>query len=80
MHPRAVREWQRALGVIAVKNDRKFAREQQGAIERLDHLVDDTDLKVTYEGFTPPPARKADIKVKDVAELVAKLKNEAKVI
>ena len=43
-------------------------------------LVDDTDLKVTYEGFTPPPARKAGIKVKDVAELVSKLKNEAKVL
>jgi len=37
-------------------------------------------LKVTYAGFTPPPGRKAGIKVKDVAELVQKLKNEAKVI
>jgi electron transfer flavoprotein beta subunit len=48
--------------------------------EALDGLTDDTDLKVSYEGFTPPPARKAGIKVKDVAELVSKLKNEAKVL
>ena len=47
---------------------------------KLEDLASDTELKVTYEGFTPPAARKAGIKVKDVAELVGKLKNEAKVL
>ncbi|MFO0617270.1 MAG: electron transfer flavoprotein subunit beta/FixA family protein [Polyangiaceae bacterium] len=40
----------------------------------------DTKLKVTYGGFTAPASRKAGIKVKDVAELVSKLKNEAKAL
>lgn len=40
----------------------------------------DTKLKVTYGGFTAPASRKAGIKVKDVAELVDRLKNEAKAI
>jgi electron transfer flavoprotein beta subunit len=35
---------------------------------------------IKYLGFEPPPARKAGVKVKDVAELVSKLKNEAKVL
>jgi electron transfer flavoprotein beta subunit len=35
---------------------------------------------VQYHSFQPPPARKAGIKVKDVAELVSRLKNEAKVL
>ncbi|MEJ7735468.1 MAG: electron transfer flavoprotein subunit beta/FixA family protein [Polyangiaceae bacterium] len=37
-------------------------------------------LKITYSGFQAPPARKAGIKVKDVAELVQRLKTEAKVL
>jgi electron transfer flavoprotein beta subunit len=37
-------------------------------------------LKITYTGFQAPPARKAGIKVKDVAELVQRLKTEAKVL
>jgi len=48
--------------------------------EKLAALAGDVALKVTYKAFTPPPARKAGIKVKDVAELVSKLKNEAKVL
>ncbi len=56
------------------------AKKKPLAEEKLDALVEDTDLKVSYDGFTPPPARKAGIKVKDVAELVSKLKNEAKVL
>jgi electron transfer flavoprotein beta subunit len=47
---------------------------------KLADLAEDTELKVEYEGFSSPPARKAGIKVKDVAELVNKLKNEAKVL
>ncbi len=43
-------------------------------------LAADVALKVSYNQFSPPPARKAGIKVKDVAELVSKLKNEAKVL
>jgi len=35
---------------------------------------------VSQIGVTPPPERAAGIKVEDVAQLVDKLKNEAKVI
>lgn len=37
-------------------------------------------LTTSYEKFEPPPARKAGVKVKSVAELVDKLKNEARVL
>lgn len=47
---------------------------------KLADLASDTSLKVHYGSFAPPPARKAGIKVKDVAELVDRLKNEAKAI
>lgn len=47
---------------------------------KLADLASDTSLKVHYGTFAPPPARKAGIKVKDVAELVDRLKNEAKAI
>jgi electron transfer flavoprotein beta subunit len=47
---------------------------------KLTDVSPDTKLRVTYAKFEPPPSRKAGIKVKDVAELVSKLKNEAKVI
>lgn len=47
---------------------------------KLGDLVTDTALKVTYAKFEAPPARKAGVKVKDVAELVNRLKNEAKVL
>ena len=47
---------------------------------KLAELAADQGLKVQYLGFEPPPARKAGIKVKDVADLVARLKNEAKVL
>ena len=40
----------------------------------------DTALKIKYTGFELPPARKAGVKVKTVAELVQKLKTEAKVL
>jgi electron transfer flavoprotein beta subunit len=40
----------------------------------------DTALKIKYNAFELPPARKAGIKVKTVAELVEKLKSEAKAL
>jgi electron transfer flavoprotein beta subunit len=47
---------------------------------KLAELAADTALKVQYRSFEPPPKRKAGIKVKDVADLVAHLQNEAKVL
>ena len=47
---------------------------------KLPDLAPDLGLKVTYHAFERPPSRKAGVKVKDVAELVSKLKNEAKVL
>ena len=47
---------------------------------KLQDLTPDTSLQVQYKQFLPPKGRKAGIKVKDVAELVDKLKNEAKVL
>jgi electron transfer flavoprotein beta subunit len=47
---------------------------------KLAELCPDTALRIKYSKFEPPPARKAGIKVKDVAELVNRLKNEAKVL
>jgi electron transfer flavoprotein beta subunit len=47
---------------------------------KLAELAADGALKTTYHAFQPPAARKAGIKVKDVAELVSKLKNEAKAL
>jgi electron transfer flavoprotein beta subunit len=46
----------------------------------LADLAPDAALKVKYQSFQPPPGRKAGIKVKDVAELVSRLKDEAKVL
>ncbi len=47
---------------------------------KLGELAADQALKVVYQQFQAPPSRKAGIKVKDVPELVAKLKDEAKVL
>ena len=47
---------------------------------KLAELAPDTNLKIQYVAFEPPPARKAGVKVKTAAELVEKLKAEAKVI
>ena len=43
-------------------------------------LAADAALKIQYTGAELPPARKAGVKVKSVAELVTKLKTEAKVL
>jgi electron transfer flavoprotein beta subunit len=47
---------------------------------KLADAAADQSLKVTYHSFQPPPARKSGIKVKDVTDLVNRLKNEAKVL
>ena len=47
---------------------------------KLADLVPDTGMKIKYTGFELPPARKAGVKIKTVAELVQKLKTEAKVL
>jgi electron transfer flavoprotein beta subunit len=47
---------------------------------KLAELTTDVAPKIAYTSFELPPARKAGIKVKSVAELVDKLKNEAKVV
>jgi len=47
---------------------------------KLGDLTSDTALRIEYKQYLPPKGRKAGIKVKDVAELVDKLKNEAKVL
>ncbi|WP_394838505.1 electron transfer flavoprotein subunit beta/FixA family protein [Pendulispora rubella] len=47
---------------------------------KLADLTTDTALKIKYSAFEPPAARKAGVKVKTVAELVGKLKTEAKVL
>jgi electron transfer flavoprotein beta subunit len=56
------------------------AKKKPLAEVKLADLAADGDLKVQYHGFQPPPARKAGIKVKDVSDLVSRLKNEAKVL
>lgn len=47
---------------------------------KLGDLVSDAATKISYKGAELPPARKAGIKVKSVAELVEKLRTEAKVL
>lgn len=47
---------------------------------KLAELAPETTLKIKYTGFDLPPARKAGVKVKNVPELVERLKSEAKVI
>lgn len=47
---------------------------------KLAELAPDQALKVKYVKFEAPPARKAGIKVKDVGELVNRLRDEAKVL
>jgi electron transfer flavoprotein beta subunit len=56
------------------------AKKKPLAEVKLADLTADAALKVTYAKFEAPPARKAGIKVKDVSDLVNRLKNEAKVL
>jgi electron transfer flavoprotein beta subunit len=56
------------------------AKKKPLAEMKLAELAPDTAMKIKYTAFELPPARKAGVKVKTVAELVAKLKTEAKVL
>lgn len=56
------------------------AKKKPLEVKKLADLGIDLTPAVSYLGYEPPPARKAGVKVKTVAELVDKLKNEAKVI
>jgi electron transfer flavoprotein beta subunit len=56
------------------------AKKKPLAEMKLADLVSDANPKIKYSGFELPPARKAGIKVKTVAELVEKLKSEAKAL
>jgi electron transfer flavoprotein beta subunit len=56
------------------------AKKKPLAEMKLADLVSDAALKIKYTAFELPPARKAGIKVKTVAELVEKLKSEAKAL
>jgi electron transfer flavoprotein beta subunit len=56
------------------------AKKKPLAEMKLADLVQDAGLKVRYGAAELPPKRAAGVKVKDVKELVAKLKTEAKVI
>jgi electron transfer flavoprotein beta subunit len=56
------------------------AKKKPLAEMKLGELVQDTGLKVRYGTAELPPKRAAGVKVKDVKELVTKLKTEAKVI
>ena len=47
---------------------------------KLSELTPDVALKIAYNSFEAPPGRKAGVKVKTVAELVEKLRTEAKVL
>lgn len=56
------------------------AKKKPLAEVKLTDLTADTKLRVDYLKFEPPPSRKAGVKVKDVADLVNRLKNEAKAL
>jgi electron transfer flavoprotein beta subunit len=56
------------------------AKKKPLAEQKLAELVPDAALKVRYASAELPPKRAAGMKVKDVKELVSKLKTEAKVV
>ena len=56
------------------------AKRKPLAVKSLAELVPQAPAGVTYHRFTAPPARKAGARVADVAELVQKLRTEAKAI
>jgi electron transfer flavoprotein beta subunit len=56
------------------------AKKKKLDVKALADLVPDTKLRTRYVEFAPPPERRAGKKVSNVAELVSKLANEAKVI
>jgi electron transfer flavoprotein beta subunit len=56
------------------------AKKKPLVVQKLEELAPDRALKIKYSSFEPPAARKAGVKIKTVADLVAKLKTEAKVL
>jgi len=56
------------------------AKKKPLVVQKLAELVSDGALKIKYTSFEAPSGRKAGVKVKTVAELVSRLKTEAKVI
>jgi electron transfer flavoprotein beta subunit len=56
------------------------AKKKPLAVVKLTDLAADTSLRIQYLKFESPKGRAAGKKVKDVAELVDKLKNEAKAL
>ena len=55
-------------------------QEEAAGRDEAGELAPDAALKVKYGAAELPPKRAAGVKVKDVKELVTKLKTEAKVI
>ncbi|MDY0000904.1 MAG: electron transfer flavoprotein subunit beta/FixA family protein [Polyangia bacterium] len=49
-------------------------------VKKLGDLGVDTGIRVKHTTFNPPPERAGGVRVKDVAELLDKLQNEAKVL
>lgn len=56
------------------------AKKKKLDVKALAELIADTGVKTQYRKFAPPAERKAGARVANVAELVNKLANEAKVI
>jgi len=56
------------------------AKKKPLEVLKLGDVVSDASLRIVYTKFEPPQSRKAGVKVKDVTELVDKLKNEAKAL
>lgn len=56
------------------------AKKKKLDVKPLAELVADTGVKTQYQKFAPPAERKAGARVANVAELVSKLADEAKVI
>ena len=56
------------------------AKKKKLDVKALTELVPDTGVRTQYRKFAPPAERKAGARVANVAELVTKLANEAKVI
>lgn len=56
------------------------AKKKKIDVKKLDELGVDTQLRVKHLTFDPPPERAGGMIVKDVAELLDKLQNEAKVL
>ena len=56
------------------------AKKKKLDVKALADLVGNATLRARYRKFAPPPERRAGKKVADVADLVNKLSNEAKVI